>query len=58
MTQKQAAEQLGVSLPTVGRWEIGEFEPRGLARKLKGDSQGAVDAATEVDFVARSGQAR
>ena len=34
MTQKQAAEQLGVSLPTVGRWEIGEFEPRGLAGKF------------------------
>ena len=36
LTQAQAAEELGVALSTVARWETGAMEPRGTARKYVG----------------------
>ena len=33
LTQAGAAQALGVSLPTVARWETAVSEPRGLVRR-------------------------
>ena len=33
LTQEQAAEELGVALSTVARWETNSKEPEGLARR-------------------------
>lgn len=32
LTQKEAAQKLGVSLRTLQNWEIGRNEPRGFAK--------------------------
>ena len=34
LTQEQFASRLGVTFPTVNRWEKGRSKPSGMARKL------------------------
>lgn len=37
LTQRQAAEEIGVELSTLQRWELNLAKPRGLAKKALGE---------------------
>lgn len=58
LTQSELAARLGVSPPTVSRWESGVHVPDNASQKALRAQLGAIDTNTEAEWVYRVGATR